>query len=350
MDERSMSAGREDGVPKPVSLPVSPDEVDGEESLRERFLRDGYVILRGAVAPEVCRRAVDAFETEVKPDRGYFLRHASGKFERHVFTPANFMKYPIMNIQDVDGARYPGFRANGLTVLTSEPLRRAVGEIFGEEGRVIHTMFFDGNQQTWAHRDSHYIDSTDVGTMIGVWVAVEDIHPDAGRFYVYAGSHRTPSPEELRLDTIDPNGSAYKASLRTWVEGSGLVRVAPEMRCGDAILWSSLTIHGSLATTEPGRSRKSLTAHYIPVSHDFLWNRHNRGARREILFNGTRIARHKDQWRWRFQARAAGRDALRDLHPGLLRAVIVLRNHCRPPLRWARTVLGSLRGWRAGRV
>lgn len=350
MDERSVSAGR--GPERRPAVPPSAIQggAGGELSLRERFRRDGYVVLRGAVPPETCRRAVAAFEIEVKPDRGFFLRHASGKFERHEFTPQGFMKYPIMNIQDMDRNRYAGFQAHGLSALTSGPIRRAVEELFGEQGRVVHTMFFDGNQETWAHRDSHYIDSTDIGTMVGVWVAAEDIHPGAGRFYVYRGSHRVGSPAELGLDRIDPNGEGYKRSLKAWIEGSGLERVAPELRCGDAILWSSLTVHGSLATTEPGRSRKSFTAHYIPVSHDFLWNRATRGAKREIVFNHTRIARHKDQWRWRFQAKAAFREFLRDLHPGLLRLAVSLRDRCRPLVRWARLAAADLRGRRARRA
>lgn len=347
MDERPISAGSGPVWKRAASLRV---EWGGELSLRERFGRDGYVVLRGAVPPETCRKAVEAFEAEVKPDRGFFLRHISGKFERHEFTPQDFMKYPIMNIQDMDPARYGGFQARGLSALTSGPVRRAVEELFGEEGRIIHTMFFEGNQETWAHRDSHYIDSTDIGSMVGVWVAAEDIHPGAGRFYVYAGSHRTGSPVELGLDLLDPNTDDYKNSLRKWIEGSGLERVAPELRCGDAILWSSLTVHGSLPTTEPRRSRKSFTAHYIPVSHDFLWNRLDRGGRREIVFNGTRIARHKDHWRWRFQAKAALRETLRDLHPGLLRAAMSLRDRSRPLVRRARLAADGLRGWRARRA
>lgn len=310
-------------------------------SLRERFLRDGYVVLREAVPPALCRQAVEAFEKEVKGSRRFFLRHASSRWERHEFTPEGFMKYPIMNIQDLSPREFPRFRAFGLEVLTSPALKEAVAQILGERGRIIHTMFFDGNQQTWAHRDSHYIDSETVGAMIGAWVAAEDIHPGAGRFYVYAGSHRIETPADLALDAVDPNSVEYKGAMQRWCEESGLERVAPELRCGDVILWSSLTIHGSLATTEPTRSRKSFTTHYIPESHGFLWMRRSRGSNREIQVNGTRISRHDDQGHWTVQTRAKLHEYLQGHCPQVLSAARTARRKASLVLRPVRSLLAG---------
>ena len=39
--------------------------------------------------------------------------------------------------------------------------------LLGEPGRMIHTRQIDGNQKTWAHRDSHYIEAEETGRMIG---------------------------------------------------------------------------------------------------------------------------------------------------------------------------------------
>ena len=110
------------------------------------------------------------------------------------------MKYPIMNIQDLPGDRFGAFRDGGLEMLAHRSVREVMATLLGEPGRMIHTMYFDGNQKTWAHRDSHYIDSEETGRMISVWIAAEDIDPGAGRFYVYARSHVTPTPPDLKLD------------------------------------------------------------------------------------------------------------------------------------------------------
>ncbi len=44
---------------------------------------------------------------------------------------------------------------------------------------------------------------------------------------------------------------------------------APAMRRGDMIVWNSRTIHGALPTRDPARSRKSLTAHFLPAELGF---------------------------------------------------------------------------------
>ena len=75
----------------PVADPVA---------LRSHFAQEGYVVVRHAVPGSLCQAALAAFERDVKPSRAYFKRHASSDFERHVFTEAGFMKYPIMNLQD----------------------------------------------------------------------------------------------------------------------------------------------------------------------------------------------------------------------------------------------------------
>lgn len=263
--------------------------------LRQYFEQEGYVVLRNAVPPDLCARGVEGFEREVKPDRGYFVRHASTRPERHVFTEYGFMKYPIMNLQDLPQSRYPRFRQHGLEVLTHPNLTRVLHALLGEEGKLSHTMFFDGNQVTWAHHDSYYIDSEHVGRMIGVWVAAEDIQPGAGRFYVYPRSHRLPFPVLGKDFDLDPNGDAYKAYVLGLVREHGLVCRAPALRQGDVLLFTSKTIHGSLPTTQPYFSRKSFTAHYIPVSHGLRWFHTREANLSSHLFNGVQVLHHHDR-------------------------------------------------------
>jgi phytanoyl-CoA hydroxylase len=296
--------------------------------MREQFRRDGFVVIRRAAPPGLCAAAAAAFDADVKTARRfYFLRHESGTYERHVFTQSGFMKYPIMNLQDLPD-RFERFRQLGLRVVTQSRIRGIVAALLGEPGRCIHTMFFDGNQNTWAHRDSHYIDSQEIGAMVGVWVAAEDIHSGAGRFYVYRGSHRVPTPPELGIDSLDPNKLPYRQTMAKWLAESGLEQVVPELNRGDAVLWNALTIHGALPTTDPDHSRKSFTAHYVPESHDYIAERRVAGSSRETVFNETRIVLRGDQGRWVTQARGAVRAALLR-YPALWRMTGGLRSALR---------------------
>jgi phytanoyl-CoA hydroxylase len=306
---------------QPVTSPRSMGDVErypepeDAVAFRDFFMREGFIVVRGRIPALPCDAAVQAFQREVLPNRyAYFERHASGLYERHVYTEAGHMKYPIMNLQDISAWRYPLFRQRGLELLTQDAIQQAVQVLYGEPGRVIHTMYFDGNQETWAHRDGHYIDSHQPGSMIGVWVAAEDIHPAAGRFFVLPRSHTTPVPGEAD----NPNGEAYKAHMADFVRHGPHEWVAPVLRRGDFIMWSSLTIHGSLPTEDPTRSRRSFTTHYVPVSHDFAWKTHAGAMKRSLHVNGVQIALHRG-------IRHRLRNDLRDTFPGAYEAAQMIK-------------------------
>ncbi len=279
--EQPAGYGDDDPYP-PLSRP---------QECRAWFEREGYLLVRAAIPARLCQAGIDAFRADVLGDHlGFFERHVSGKFERHQYTPAGYMKYPIMNLQDLASRRHAGFRRAGLNVLTHPAIPRALAVLTGESARCVHTMYFDGNQVTWAHRDGHYIDSGDDGQMIGVWVAAEDIHPDAGRFFVLPRSHRIRVPGE----DADPNSAAYKARMADFVRDGPLDCVAPVMRQGDLLIWSSMVIHGSLPTGDERWSRRSFTAHYVPQSQHYKWNVRSRKSERSIRFNRIEVMLHAD--------------------------------------------------------
>lgn len=266
-------------------------DLEDSSVFKDWFEKQGYIVIRRAVSTALCKTSIDAFRREILTDRlGLFERHVSGKYERHTLTDAGFMKYPIMNLQDLSEKKYPQFKDVGLDLLTQASIQHAIRILFGEPGRVVHTMYFDGNQTTWAHRDGHYIDSQHGGGMIGVWLAAEDIHPESGRFYILPGSHRQKVPGEAG----DPNSSGYKARMNDFVRHGPLPCVAPIMQCGDILLWTALTIHGSLPTTAPDYSRRSFTAHYVPQSHQFQWNVREKNSKQKILINGLEVVQHLD--------------------------------------------------------
>jgi hypothetical protein len=61
------------------------------------------------------------------------------------------------------------------------------------------------------------------------------------------------------------------------------------------LLWSSLTVHKSLETTDPSRSRRSFTGHYVPASHEFVWFKEVRRPTATRTVNGVEVVLHGDQ-------------------------------------------------------
>ncbi|HXV25712.1 MAG TPA: phytanoyl-CoA dioxygenase family protein [Alphaproteobacteria bacterium] len=230
----------------------------------------GYVVLRGAIGEELCDAARTAFAEEVRPYEGFLYRQATADPERHVWTSGNYMLNSLLNIQDLPSRSFPRFRAIGLEILTHPGLIAALEAILGERPKIVQTMYFEGNPKTWAHQDTYYLDSTDLGRMVAAWVAVEDIHPGAGRFFVYPGSHRIEMPRNAGELSIAFRHGHYKDLVLSVIRENGLECRAPALNKGDVLLWGSRTIHGSLETREPQRSRASFTAHYIPASTTLL--------------------------------------------------------------------------------
>ncbi len=284
-----------------VTLPFSYDPAaDPDAGTRDpaiiaaRLADEGYVIARDLLPAQTCKQLAAAFRTEVKPSRAPFYRHETDHPERHVWTPDGFMKHPVLNPHELWSARFGQTKALALRLLTDLGLQHVLEGIFGEPGKLIHSMYFEGNQVTWAHQDTYYVDSTKPGSMVGAWIALEDIHPGAGRFYVYPRSHKLDLPLLGAGMDLDPNGKAYKAWVLESIARSGLECHAPALRRGDVLLFSSRTIHGSLPNPATGRSRNALTAHFIPVSHGILWFHRDVRPDRTRPVNGVTVHFNKD--------------------------------------------------------
>lgn len=239
-------------------------------ALRAYYDREGYVVVRDLIAHAACDQMRAVFDEEVKPFDGFIYRQASANPERHVRTPHGYMLNSILNIHAVDPRFFPTFRKRGADLITSASLQSAVKALLGEPGKIVQSMYFEGNPSTWAHQDTYYLDSEKLGMMMGVWIALEDIEPGAGRFFIYPRSHLIDLAMNKGSMSIASNHSGYKKLVLDIIRQNGLECRAPALRKGDVLFWSSKTIHGSMETTQPDRSRSSVTAHYIPQSTRFL--------------------------------------------------------------------------------
>lgn len=260
------------------------------EDIRRYYEEYGYVVIRGLIPQEICRQAREAFAREVKPYQGFIYRQTTASPERHALTPHGYMLNPILNVQSM-ARSFTAFRPAALSVITHLNLQTAVRSLFGEPGKLVQSMYFEGNPATPPHQDTYYLDASQIGRMVAAWIAVEDIAPGAGRFYIYPGSHRLPA--ETDMDAVLNPERSYARILKLIADNHFECR-APALNAGDVLLWSAKTIHGSLDTTQPERSRSSFTSHFIPQSCDFVqW--HTRVKPLDIeRINGLDVHRPKD--------------------------------------------------------
>lgn len=296
--------GRPLDVPGSVGSPTSSPRFDVEDvaGFTSYYREHGYVVLRSVVPKKACQVANDAFDAEVKHDHRAFYR-LSGMPEPHVYTDAGFMLQGIRDVQSLAKRRYPSFHSASLAVLTDARLQSAVTAVLGEPGTIVQTMYFEGNPATQPHHDSYYLDADDTGEMVAAWVACEDIEPDAGRFFVCPGSHRLSMPRNVGDHNIVDHHDRYLAAVTNAMRDVPLEVRAPALERGDVLLWSALTIHGSLATESPGHSRRSYTAHFIGDSARFLQWQHRIVPLDIDVVDGVRIHHPKNQNRIRHRLR-----------------------------------------------
>jgi len=239
-------------------------------AIRVYYEENGYVVIRNVVAKQTCDQIRSAFNASVKPFDGHIYRQTTANPEKNKINEFGFVMNPLLNLQSLAISKFATLKNMAVKTFSSEPIKAVSKTLFGEEGKLVQSMYFEGNSETWPHQDSYYLDSETIGTMIGCWYALEDINAGAGRFFVIPGSHKIDMKKNGKEIDFAFNHGRYKELVRTILTEGDLKFRAPLLNKGDVIVWNSRTIHGSLNTTRPQFSRSSLTAHYIPASHRFL--------------------------------------------------------------------------------
>lgn len=294
--QTTIAAKTKEGLKVDVEMALPSDGPDfrNEDAVRSHYHEKGYVVARGLLPSDLMDDVVAAFRAEVKPFQGPILRQLSVRMEEHKLSAEGLMTNTILSVQDLVADSFKAFRRSSLEVLTHERVQRILEILIGEPAKCVESMYFESSARgTITHADSHFMDASDPGELVAAWFALEDIHPGAGRFYLMPESHLigTDAPRFAHLKdvyrayealsvkttgTFNDNTSQANAALRlehARLLSRGLAELsfyAPMMQKGDAVFWGSRVLHGSLKPDEPGRSRNSLTAHYIGRSQDYV--------------------------------------------------------------------------------
>jgi phytanoyl-CoA hydroxylase len=237
-EENTFSIAAPDG--KQIQIPIRVDDntdpylqLQSPDDIRAYYDQNGYVVQRGLIPPEVCDRAIAAYNQQAKPYQGYMYRQtSSGDAEKHRFTDNGYLLNSILNVQDLGDPALAEFKQASLEVITHPQMYAAAQTILGETGIIVQSMYFEGNPATWAHQDSYYLDSSTIGRLTAAWIALEDIQPGAGRFYVYPGSHKIDMAKNGGDFDIAFSHDRYKRLVVEIIDKFNLECRAPALRKG----------------------------------------------------------------------------------------------------------------------
>lgn len=238
------------------------------------YFEHGYVVFRDVISKALCDQVMLSYERQVKQFAGPITR-ISGAFEPNRVNGNGHIVNALMNVQSAPTGRFDAYKTDMLATLTNSGIKEFLVPILGTNIRLLTTNHFEANPETIPHHDCYFWGRTKPGDIIGAWVALEDIAPGAGRLYVYPGSHLVDMEEYAQtqgqtLAKFHPSDPEYRKLVVNFLEKGNLLCKAPCLRKGDVIFWDSRTIHGSLRTTDPSRSRASFTSHYSAESFALL--------------------------------------------------------------------------------
>lgn len=249
-----------DGAPLDVSEPgesEAPEETD-RSALRERFLDEGFIVLRGLLPDELRLRMLEACDAELRPFDGGLLRVKPPSPAPHERAPSGHVRNALRSVHRIEDPSLGGFVACVDAISGHAPLVAWVELLLDGGSEVFESFFFDVNNATEAHRDTDYSGVP----VIGAWCALVDVPARAGRFFLYPRSHRG-----TERDARAVQGADYGAQLLDEMRRRDLRCVAPSVRAGDVVLFDGSLVHGSLAS--PGLAiRQVLTIHFAARSSD----------------------------------------------------------------------------------
>jgi len=143
-----------------------------------------------------------------------------------------------------------------------------LSKLYGRKAFPFQTLNFPVGTQQEAHSDSVHFSSLPERFMCGVWLAMEDVGPDAGPLFYHPGSHRWPIMTNALIgrrgygsglaSAQDPYGPAWRALCDQY----GVPEEAFFARKGQALIWCANLLHGGSRQNDPTLTRWSQVTHY----------------------------------------------------------------------------------------
>jgi ectoine hydroxylase-related dioxygenase (phytanoyl-CoA dioxygenase family) len=236
------------------------------KALQEAWQKDGFVIISDVFSPkeiEKYNKIVSSFRSNVETGSDEFgFGDRVGQLHQ---------QYPEL-----------------LELASSPILNEFLTWAFNDEPILMGSLQFERGTQQEAHIDAIFFWPEPSFSMAGVWVALEDISPEAGPLFYIPGSHKWPFIFSEQVLSGRPELAKKKLNWQSGLlsdsETSSLVgeignywteefiklekknegqRVTVPLKAGSVIIWHSLLAHGGTKRINPKLRRLSAVFHYL---------------------------------------------------------------------------------------
>jgi phytanoyl-CoA hydroxylase len=263
-----------------------------ENNISEYYDSHGYVVVENLLSHSKIENFLDSYK-KIKRSRSFvFFSQDTHVPMKPKLTPEGFIENSMLNPANLK--LWKKFSQSVEGCLVDEGITQVLGKLSGIPNHVMmQNMFFDKSTGTVEHQDHYYLDANPSGKMVAAWYALEDIHEDAGCFFVLPGSHKGKVVERVNGKDFSDHDTFVKKIGSLIDEGDYEYQAFP-LKKGDVLFWHPYTIHGAYNNSNPQFSRKSFTAHYYPGGLLPLYSNEAPVARKTMNSNITIVDSDRD--------------------------------------------------------
>lgn len=216
-----------------------------EPHLRQ-FIREGYIVLESLISRDWC----DSINADLEQllANGTFSYEWRGQRVEHLY-------------QHSQAARDLWMHPAILKILSA---------LYDDVALPCQTLNFIHGSQQGLHQDTIHLTPFPAGMMCGVWVALEDISPDAGPLVVYPKSHRLPTlycatlgMQKVRNGDWTEFGEKFVPKIVQQVTDAGMQPMYYTPKAGTVLIWHENLTHGGSTRKIDEMTRRSIVSHYF---------------------------------------------------------------------------------------
>jgi phytanoyl-CoA hydroxylase len=239
-------------------------------NLREKllhWLRFGYVIFEGAIEHSL----IDAYTKDIDEilsgcsDSGVRLQIEGFGVRDARSLPVEAFSVKHLRIMDLHNLSLAG-KMMSLHRIATEFL----GHVFRDKVVAMQSLTFVHSTEQHSHQDFPYVVSGIPSHLAASWIALEDVHPDAGPLFYMPGSHMVDKFDWGNGLFLTPDSSHDELDFARYLEQKCLdVGLKREVFCpkkGDILFWHAGLVHGGSQAVQPHMTRKSFVTHYSTKS------------------------------------------------------------------------------------
>jgi Phytanoyl-CoA dioxygenase (PhyH) len=270
------------------------------DAVKLRSLLPGVPLVESPFFEEISRGS--SFDTEtlriakaLNEDGIAFFRFPDDEFDER----AARIKARLAPRFDFSGWRARGGKSDGMRIgdawrfdddvralAANARVLALLSAVYGRKAWPFQTLNFPVGSQQPCHSDSIALSSIPERFMCGVWLALEDISPDAGPLEYYPGSHSWPI---IYNDKIGVRATGLTKSTQSHYDIIGPVwqalvekaEVKPRYflpKKGEAVIWAANLLHAGSRQRDLNVTRWSQVTHYFfenccyitPIHSDFF--------------------------------------------------------------------------------